>query len=91
MGLPIADVLWQVIDRARRGRNPTTAADRGHLHLRLIDQGWPAPRIVALYAGACVLFGSAALLPLSPLAKLVTLVVLFAAVIGVMVGLGRTR
>lgn len=90
MGLPIADVLWQIIDRTRRGRNPTSAADRGHLHLRLADQGWPPPRIVALYAAACILFGGAALLPLSPLAKLITLGVLFAVVIGVMVWLTRT-
>lgn len=87
MGLPIADVLWQIIDRARRGRNPTTAADRGHLHLRLADQGWLAPRIVALYAAACTLFGGAALLPIPPLAKLITLAVLFAVVIGVMMKL----
>jgi len=89
MGLPIADVLWQVIDRARRGRNPTTAADRGHLHLRLADQGWPAARIVALYATACILFGGVALLSLPPLAKLVTLIALLMAVIAVMVSLGR--
>lgn len=87
MGLPIADVLWQIIDRARRGRNPTTAADRGHLHLRLADQGWPARRIVLLYATACVLFGGAALLPMSPLAKLMTLVALFTAVILIMLRL----
>lgn len=89
MGLPIADVVWQLFDRARRGRNPTTAADRGHLHLRLADQGWPATRIGAVYALACVLFGGAALLPLSPLAKLLALAGLFAAVIAVMVWLTR--
>jgi UDP-GlcNAc:undecaprenyl-phosphate GlcNAc-1-phosphate transferase len=89
MGLPIADVLWQIIDRARHGRNPTTAADRGHLHLRLADQGWPAQRIVAVYAAACILFGGAALLNIQPLAKLVTLIALFAVVIGVMMRLSR--
>jgi UDP-GlcNAc:undecaprenyl-phosphate GlcNAc-1-phosphate transferase len=88
MGLPIADVLWQMIDRARHGRSPTSA-DRGHLHLRLADQGWPAPRIVALYVAACALFGGAALLPIPPLAKLVTLAALFAGVIGVMLRLSR--
>ncbi|MCS7054754.1 MAG: undecaprenyl/decaprenyl-phosphate alpha-N-acetylglucosaminyl 1-phosphate transferase [Thermoflexales bacterium] len=83
MGLPIADVLWQILDRARRRRS-LAASDRGHLHLRLTDQGWPATRIIALYAGACALLGGAALLPLSPLAKLLTLLALFAAVIAVM-------
>jgi UDP-GlcNAc:undecaprenyl-phosphate GlcNAc-1-phosphate transferase len=80
MGLPIADVLWQMIDRLRHGRNPASS-DRGHLHLRLADQGWPAIRIVALYATACILFGGAALLPMPPLAKLITLAGLFVLVI----------
>lgn len=80
MGLPIVDVLWQMIDRVRHGRSPTSS-DRGHLHFRLADSGWPAIRIVALYATACVLFGGAALLPISPLAKLITLAGLFALVI----------
>jgi UDP-GlcNAc:undecaprenyl-phosphate GlcNAc-1-phosphate transferase len=79
MGLPIADVLWQIVDRIRQGRSPTTP-DRGHLHLRLFDQGWPAVRIVALYAAGCLLLGLAALLPLSPLAKLLTLLALFISV-----------
>jgi UDP-GlcNAc:undecaprenyl-phosphate GlcNAc-1-phosphate transferase len=80
MGLPIADVLWQIFDRIRHGRSPA-ASDRGHLHLRLMDQGWPAVRIVGLYAAACALLGGAALLPMSPLAKLITLLALFGAVI----------
>jgi UDP-GlcNAc:undecaprenyl-phosphate GlcNAc-1-phosphate transferase len=88
MGLPIADVLWQMFDRARHGRSPTSA-DRGHLHLRLADQGWPAARIVVLYAGACALFGGAALLPIPPLAKLITLVALFVGTMGVMLRLAR--
>lgn len=90
MGLPIADVLWQILDRARRGHSPA-ASDRGHLHLRLIDQGWSAVRIVALYAGACALLGGAALLPLSPLAKLITLMALFVGVIAVMARLSTMR
>ncbi len=90
MGLPIADVLWQILDRARRGHSPA-ASDRGHLHLRLIDQGWSAVRIVALYAGACALLGGAALLPLSPLAKLITLMALFVGVIAVMARLSTLR
>jgi len=80
MGLPIADVLWQIFDRIRHGRSPA-ASDRGHLHLRLTDQGWPAARIVGLYAAACALLGGAALLPMSPLAKLITLLALFVSVI----------
>lgn len=80
MGVPIADVVWQVIDRARRGKSPFEG-DRGHLHLRLTDAGWSARRIVALYAAVCVAFGAVALLAQPPLLKLITLAVVLAGVV----------
>ncbi|MCL5999560.1 MAG: undecaprenyl/decaprenyl-phosphate alpha-N-acetylglucosaminyl 1-phosphate transferase [Chloroflexi bacterium] len=80
MGLPIADVAWQIFDRVRHGRNPTQG-DRGHLHFRLADTGWRPGQIVALYAGTCALFGIVALLTQPPLFKLITLMVLAAAVV----------
>jgi UDP-GlcNAc:undecaprenyl-phosphate GlcNAc-1-phosphate transferase len=83
LGLPIADVAWQIFDRTRHGRSPTQS-DRGHLHFRLADNGWGARRIVALYAGTCALFGAAALISQPPLFKLITLLAL---VIGVLVTL----
>ncbi len=89
MGVPIADVLWQIFDRVRRGRS-LASSDRGHLHLRLVDQGWPAARIVTLYGAACTLLGVAALLPMSPLAKLITLLVLFTGVIVIMARLSAS-
>ena len=88
MGVPIADVIWQVFDRWRHGRSPT-AADRGHLHFRLADSGWSARRIVALYAAVCAGFGAVALVPQPPLFKLITLSVLFVAVVAVLVVLSR--
>ncbi len=91
LGLPIADVAWQIFDRARNGRNPTRG-DRGHLHFRLADAGWSAGRIVALYAAACAAFGFLALVPQSPTLKLITLAVLFAAVVALLVALSaRSR
>lgn len=80
MGLPIADVVWQVIDRARRGKSPFQG-DRGHLHFRLADAGWSARRIVALYATVCLAFGVVALVAQPPLLKLVTLGVVMAGVV----------
>jgi UDP-GlcNAc:undecaprenyl-phosphate/decaprenyl-phosphate GlcNAc-1-phosphate transferase len=88
MGLPIADVIWQVFDRWRHGRSPA-ASDRGHLHFRLADAGWSARKIVMLYAGACALFGAVALVPQPPLFKLITLFVLFGGVIVVLAVLSR--
>lgn len=80
MGLPVADVLWQMFDRWRNGRS-LTSADRGHLHLRLFDNGWSARKIVALYAAACAAFGGIALITQPPLFKLITIAVLFIIVI----------
>lgn len=83
MGLPIADVAWQIFDRARHGHNPVQG-DRGHLHFRLSDRGWSARRIVALYVAVCAAFGIAALVAQPPLFKLITLIVLAGAVIVVL-------
>ncbi len=80
MGVPIADVAWQIVDRARRGKSPVQG-DRGHLHLRLADAGWSARRIVVLYAAACLAFGAVALIAQPPLLKLATLAVVLAGVV----------
>ena len=80
MGVPIADVAWQVIDRTRRGKSPVQG-DRGHLHFRLADAGWSARRIVALYATGCLAFGAVALIAQPPVLKLVTLGVVLAGVV----------
>jgi UDP-GlcNAc:undecaprenyl-phosphate GlcNAc-1-phosphate transferase len=89
MGLPIADVAWQMFDRARRGRSPTSS-DRGHLHLRLIDRGWSPRRVVALYVSVCTLLGAVALLSQPAMLKLVTLTVLFVTVFLVLRRLARS-
>ena len=90
MGLPIADVVWQIFDRWRHGRS-LAQADRGHLHLRLIDQGWSAKRIVLLYALVSSAFGAAALVPQPPLLKLLTFLALAAAVVLVLARLSRRK
>jgi UDP-GlcNAc:undecaprenyl-phosphate GlcNAc-1-phosphate transferase len=91
MGLPIADVAWQIFDRARHGQNPTRG-DRGHLHFRLLDTGWGARKIITLYAGTCAVFGLVALITQPPLFKLITLVLLALAVVATLFILSsRTR
>lgn len=69
LGLPLLDVAWVVLYRAIHGRSPLVA-DRGHLHLRLVDNGWGQPRVVAFVAGSSAAFGGAALLLPSRGAKL---------------------
>ncbi len=58
--LPIVDIVWQVYSRWRRGQ-PIALGDRGHLHLRLQDLGWPVGRIVLLYYGITASLGAVAL------------------------------
>ena len=88
MGLPIADVVWQMFDRWWHGRS-LAQGDRGHLHLRLFDQGWSAKRIVLLYASVSLAFGAAALIPQPPLLKLFTFLALAAIVILALARLSR--
>lgn len=75
LGMPIADVAWQIVDRARHGRSPA-ASDRGHLHLRMIDAGWSAKRVVLVYTAVGVIFGGLALIVQPALFKLIAFVVL---------------
>lgn len=58
--LPIVDIVWQIYSRWRRGQ-PIALGDRGHLHFRLQDLGWPVSRIVLLYYSITALLGAVAL------------------------------
>jgi len=75
MGLPIADVAWQIGRRWRAGQSPLRG-DRGHLHHRLYDRGWSAGKIVLLYVGWGVATGALALFLSSRLLKLSLLLLL---------------
>ncbi len=69
LGLPIMDVAWQIVRRWRTGQS-LFVGDRGHLHLRLYDRGWPPRRIVLLYVGWAVVMGTLALVLSSRVLKL---------------------
>jgi UDP-N-acetylmuramyl pentapeptide phosphotransferase/UDP-N-acetylglucosamine-1-phosphate transferase len=69
---PILDVLWQGYARWRRGQS-LGLGDRGHLHFRLADMGWPQTRIVILYYAITALLGAVALLSPTRILKLVVL------------------
>jgi len=70
--LPLVDSLWQVYSRWRTGR-PIAQGDRGHLHFRLLDLGWPQSRIVLIYYAVTAVLGASALVVSSRLLKLVIL------------------
>jgi UDP-GlcNAc:undecaprenyl-phosphate/decaprenyl-phosphate GlcNAc-1-phosphate transferase len=80
LAVPILDVAWQIVYRLRHGRSPFHG-DRGHLHFRLADMGLPTRYIVLGYYGVALAFGSLALIT-SGLVKLILLLVLGTAVIG---------
>ncbi len=62
MGLPLMDLLWQVFNRLRKGRNPMVG-DRGHVHFRLLDLGVLSQRQIVLgYYAFCAFFGALTLL-----------------------------
>jgi UDP-GlcNAc:undecaprenyl-phosphate GlcNAc-1-phosphate transferase len=75
MGLPLLDVVWQVLARLRRGQNPFMG-DRGHLHFRLLDLGLSQRQIVLGYYAFCTLFGMLTLITSSQLFKAIALGVL---------------
>lgn len=56
LGLPVLDVAWAILRRLMAGRSPF-AADRKHLHHRLLDSGLPHRTVVFLLYGLTILFG----------------------------------
>ena len=79
MGLPLLDVIWQIVNRILHGRSPTEG-DRGHLHFRLLDLGLNNRVLVTGYYFFCAFFGMVALITTSQVFKFVALVVMFALV-----------
>lgn len=72
LGFPLLDLLWAAWRRWRQGRLPW-AADREHLHHRLLAAGLSHPSVVLLILGMAALFGVISLLS-GTWAKLIALV-----------------
>jgi UDP-GlcNAc:undecaprenyl-phosphate GlcNAc-1-phosphate transferase len=88
LALPLLDGAWRIIDRARQGRNPLRG-DRGHLHFRLSDQGWPTQRIVLFYYVVALALGMVAIMASSALTKLIVLIVMGILILGFLIWVGR--
>ena len=85
LGLPIFDTVFAILRRVLSGKNPM-AADRGHVHHRLIDMGFNQKQSVAiLYAMSALLGLSAVVLTTSGEIKamLLVLAVIAAAMLSV--------
>ncbi len=61
LGVPILDGVWMVLYRRYSGGR-ASAADRRHLHHRLLDLGLSQRQVVLLYYTVSALFGAIALL-----------------------------
>ncbi|NDJ77383.1 MAG: undecaprenyl/decaprenyl-phosphate alpha-N-acetylglucosaminyl 1-phosphate transferase [Chloroflexi bacterium] len=79
MGLPLLDVVWQIVRRLSQGTNPVQG-DRGHVHYRLLDLGLSQRQIVVGYYVFCTIFGAIALVTASRLFKLIALLVMGAVI-----------
>jgi len=86
VGLPILDVAWVIFYRIVHGQSPVKA-DRGHLHHRLLDQGWSQAQIVAFVAGVSAAFGALALILPTREAKLVAMMALGLVLLGTVGGM----
>ncbi|HML24369.1 MAG TPA: MraY family glycosyltransferase [Aggregatilinea sp.] len=88
MGLPLLDVVWQIVRRASTGGDPMKG-DRGHVHYRLLDLGLSQRQIVLGYYAFCTLFGGLALITASRLFKLIALLVMTGVIVTGFAVLGR--
>ncbi len=72
VAVPLADLLIAVVRRTRAGRSPF-AADKQHLHHRLVEMGHSPQRAVLLmYAWTALVAGTAVALAFAPLASVLT-------------------
>ena len=60
LGVPIMDTFWIIVRRTVAGRSPF-AADRGHIHHRLLDLGLSHRDTVLVIYGVCILLAGLSL------------------------------
>lgn len=61
MALPILDLIWTIVRRLLKGKNPFRFADKDHLHHRLLRRGLSAKQTVFVYYLFASIFGLSAL------------------------------
>jgi UDP-GlcNAc:undecaprenyl-phosphate GlcNAc-1-phosphate transferase len=57
MGIPILDVVWTIIRRLLKKKNPFRFADKNHLHHRLLAVGLSQRQTVAVFYALAFFFG----------------------------------
>lgn len=59
LGVPLFDTLWAVFRRALAGK-PIWSADRGHLHHRLLEKGYPVKKVLFILYSVSLVLGAIA-------------------------------
>ncbi len=59
LGVPLFDTLWAVLRRALAGK-PIWSADRGHLHHRLLEKGYPVKKVLFILYSVSIVLGAIA-------------------------------
>ncbi len=59
LGVPLFDTLWAVLRRAMAGK-PIWSADRGHLHHRLLEKGYPVKKVLFILYSVSIVLGALA-------------------------------
>lgn len=85
LGVPLVDTGYVIVRRIMQGKSPVWG-DRGHLHHRLLDNGWSKPKIALFYWGLTALLGVVALNLNTP-SKLYTIVGVAVAIGGLIIWL----
>ena len=62
IGLPLFDAAFVIVRRMVKDRKSPTAADRSHLHFRLLDLGFTPRQVVLFYYFVAALFGTSTLI-----------------------------
>ena len=75
LGLPITDTILAVTRRLSRGRSPF-AADREHIHHRLLNKGLSSRQVALLLYGVCIALGVTALLMTAVNNRILTLILI---------------
>jgi UDP-GlcNAc:undecaprenyl-phosphate GlcNAc-1-phosphate transferase len=88
LGLPVLDTVLAVFRRFLR-RQPIFAADRGHIHHRLLGHGHSPRTVVLLLYAACAVLGMCAMLLVNEGGHVVVVLTLVA--LGVLIAVQRLR
>lgn len=91
LGIPVLDLIWVVLRRAFKEKHSPMAADRKHLHYRLLDFGFSHRGAVIFLWGLSLIFGLIGIIFPTTKIKVFALGVLIVVMIGLAILLTRKK